>query len=222
MIINNTKGMTLLEVIISVALFSVIAVSLMRMTDTTIQYQKKITQNITDIHYQRNFLQILRKDLRNVFFIYDINAKLQTLYIQRIRQTQQLNLRGSPIRTSLDPIISNNPYFHSTDPQYGGVKGTQDSLHIGSFSNIRTQKDEKASDQNIISYYLKPCKSRLDTSKEMKSCLWKRVSKYPEKIIEDPETFEEYVLLEDVVELHIAYFNIFNNSMVNLMVNRSR
>jgi len=204
--------MTLLEVIISIALFSVIAVSLMRMTNATIQYQKRMTAKITDIHYQRNSFQILQRDLRNIFFIEDINAKIQTLYVQREQQRNANTFGG--VRVSIDPFIRNNPYLHTVNPKYGGLKGTKNSLHIGSFSNTRTQPDEKASDQNIISYYLKPCKSRWNPTTEIKSCLWRKATRYPEKTLEDPENFEEFVLLENIKEFQISYFNIFTNQWV--------
>ena len=202
--------MTLLEVVISVALFSIIAASLMRMTNTTIQYRKKITKNISDIQYQRNSLQILKKDLRNVFLAQDINAKLHSLLIQRIQQ------KNTPSTINMShPVTDNNPYFHNKNRLFGGLKGSENSLHISSFSHTRTQKDEKAGDQSLVSYYLKSCKSRWDMESNIESCLWRKVSRYPEQNIEALDTDEEYVLLESVKTFNISYFNIFNNQWLN-------
>ena len=195
----NKKGMTLLEVLISLVLFAVISISLMRMTDTTIQYRKKITKNIKNIKLSRNALQIIKKDIRNIFYTQDMNAFAHLLTPQN-----EEGLFADFEKTMITPYLFNKIHIS------GGIIGKPNSLHIASFSNVRTQENAKFSDQNIIIYYLKPCKSR-EQSKENSTCLWRKFSFIINQDMDNLKNYNEFVLLEKVKKFQLSYYNISSN-----------
>ena len=81
-VLCGTKGMTLLEVIIAMALFGMIAFSLMRMTDASITYRQKIAGGMKQVRLSRLVTQIIRKDFRNIFSADDVNASLILPYLK--------------------------------------------------------------------------------------------------------------------------------------------
>ena len=211
----NSKGMTLLEVIIALVLFTFISISLMRMTNTSIQYKKKITRNVKDTKLIRNVLQIIRKDIVNTFYIKDMNSLAHTLIIKQNKTSPSSNNEKAPQdRTTIEfnafEKIEIEPYL-SLEPHFlGGMTGKSNSLYIVSLSNIRNQENAKISDQNIIIYYLKPCKNRKNKT-ENSSCLWRKASLV---INQDPENLEHYnesVLLEKVKKFQLSYYNMHSN-----------
>ena len=216
-IIINKKGMTLLEVLIALTLFTVISISLIRMTTKTTQYRKKITRNIQDTKYSRNILQIIRTDIRNMFYTKDMNALTHVLFRNQDQEkTESESNSNSNLNTTKPEKPKNKtkketdkqdrldkfkkkvePYLFQTVPFSGGIIGKTNSLHIASLSNRHTQENAKSSDQNAITYYLKSCKSR-ENKKEETSCLWRKSSPVINQDLNNLKDYDEFVLLEKV------------------------
>ena len=232
--IKNTKGFTLIEVLIALSLFTFISISLMRMTDKTVQYRKKITRNIKDTKSSRTALQIIRKDIRNIFYRKDMNVLIYNEVFNSQEESDNSQSQSSsqrqPQRRSKKKsqqqqvderlnewmeleVLSYRPFMH---PSSGigtvGIMGKNDALHITSRSYIRNQENEKASDQNTIIYYLKSCKSREDQKKQS-TCLWRKFSPDIYQDIENisPSNYKEFVLLEKVKKFELSYYDLPGN-----------
>ena len=218
----NKKGMTLLEVIIALSLFAVIAVSLMKMTDTVLKYRKTITEKSKEIKLNRNFTQILRKDLKNIFFIEDLNSKMHIAFIERkknpaprtansnipnISSTRRIKAAETRDTTEYEQTQI-APYLANQIQITGGFYGEENSLKISTFSNTRLWSDDKTGEQNEVSYYIKTCQEKKN-KKNSSECLWRSSSSLVDDNPEELDAQEELVLLERVKKFQISYFNMF-------------
>ena len=229
----NKNGITILELLFSLVLFTAISISLMRMTDKTIQYKKKVTNNMKAIKTSRNVVQIIKKDILNIFYTQDINALnyrnffsaesgLSLTVTQRFNASKNESDRESSNRQTQEKVLKQNqqiydglmeftetnvkPFIPNKVSFSGGIIGKEDSLHLVSLSYIQNQENEKKSDQNIVIYYLKDCKSR-ENNKEQSTCLWRKFSTRTNQDLEDPKDYSEFVLLERVKKFELYYYN---------------
>lgn len=229
----NKKGITILELLFSLVLFAGISVSLMRMTDKTIQYKKKVTNNMKAIKTSRNVVQIIKKDILNIFYTQDINALnyrnffsaeggLSLTVTQRFNASKNESGSENPDQQTQERVLKQNQQIHDGLMEFtetnvkpfipnkvsfsGGIIGKNDSLHLVSLSYIQNQENEKKSDQNIVIYYLKDCKSR-ENNKEQSTCLWRKFSTRTHQDLEDPKDYSEFVLLERVKKFELYYYN---------------
>ena len=209
----NKKGMTLLEVLIALTLFTVISISLVRMTSKTTQYRKKITLNMQDTKYSRNILQIIRKDIRNIFYTTDMNALTHVLFRKQSQKPSDSNTEAQTKLKKFEETVE--PYLFQTIPVSGGIIGKTNSLHIASLSNIHIQENAKSSDQNAITYYLKPCKNRENKKEKISSCLWRKFSSVITQDLENLKDYDEFVLLEKVKVFQLSYYSKSSNEWLN-------
>ena len=223
---KNKKGFTLLEVVIALSLFTFISISIMRMTDRSVEYKKKITRNIKDTKYSRTAFQIIRRDIHNMFYRKDMNALIYNEVLSPQENNNQTASKGGSqpeqkVTSHLNEwmrsaVLPYQPVAHpSAETEATGIIGKKDRLHITSRSYIRHYANEKSSDQNIVIYYLKPCKSRgKSPSKETtNTCLWRQFSTDVYKSIENiPEAHDkEFVLLEKVKTFELSYYDFPSN-----------
>ena len=229
----NKKGITILELLFSLVLFTAISISLMRMTDKTIQYKKKVSNNMKEIKASRNVAQIIKKDILNIFYTRDINAfnyrnffsaesGLSLTFTQRFDAPKNKNDNENSDQQAEETIFKQNQQIRDGLMEFtethvksyipnkvllsGGIIGKNDSLHLVSLSYIQNQENEKKSDQNIVIYYLKECKSR-ENNKEQSTCLWRKFSTHTNQNLEDPKDYSEFVLLERVKKFELYYYN---------------
>ena len=225
----NKKGLTLLEVIIALSLFAVVAISLMRMIDTVLKYRKTITEKSKEIRLNRNVIQILKKDLKNIFLIQDMNSKMHISFIEKkqnppIRRTPETEgspsgtgaIRGAEAPETIDTTEYEQtqiyPYLSTQIHMTGGFYGNENSLRISTFSNTRLWSDDKTGEQNEVAYYIQDCKGNENTSND---CLWRSSSSVVDDNPEESDSQEELVLLERIKKFQISYFNIFKDEWSN-------
>ena len=228
----NKKGMTLLEVIIALSLFAVVAVSLMKMTDTVLKYRKTITEKSKEIKLNRNFIQILKKDLKNIFLIEDLNSKMHIAFIEkkqnpnsvpRAPETEGSQPGTGNTRGARDPETTDTteyeqtqiyPYLSNQIQITGGFYGTENSLKVSTFSNTRLWSDDKTGEHNEVAYYIKTCQEKKN-EKNSSECLWRSSSSVVDDNPEELDVQEELVLLERVKKFQISYFNMFKDEWSN-------
>ena len=226
----NKKGMTLLEVIIALSLFAVVAVSLMKMTDTVLKYRKTITEKSKEIKLNRNFTQILKKDLKNIFFIEDLNSKIHIAFIERKRNPNPVPPKEPEPGTGTTPRAEDQPPENIDTTEYeqtqiypyissqmritGGFYGEENSLKISTFSNTRLWSDDKTGEHNEVAYYIKNCQEKKN-NKNSSECLWRSSSSVVDENPEESDVQEELVLLERVKKFQISYFNMFKDEWSN-------
>ena len=203
----NRSGMTLLEVIIAMAIFGMLAFSLMRMTDVSVRYRSKLAVRVQQTRLTRSVIQILRKDLRNMFFVDDVNARLALVHFSphsfsASKPANPTEDRGRSIFSSWNP-----PSPLGT----GGLIGDAATLKMMSFP-IEPERDSlKELRTYTIMYHVKACPN------QKANCLWRYV-------LSDSSTLSNTldmhlgnnkdsgrVLLKNVKTFQLAYLNIFDN-----------
>ena len=223
---KNNKGTTLLEVLIALVLFTFIAISLTRMTDTTLKYKKKITRNVQDVKFSRNIFQVIRTDIRNTFYATDVNAITHIALIKQNQKDSASNPDNNKLakqnnlsqkqKTQLQTEWTEfeerfiAPYLSRSILFAGGFEGKENSLHISAFSKTHSMEGNESSDQNIITYYIKSCKNR-ENNKEQSDCLWRKSSPLTNQNTETTEDGNELVLLEKVKNFELLYYNMSTN-----------
>ncbi len=212
--VNNSLGMTLVEVVFALMLFSAMAVSLMRMTNTTISYRKSITHNLRDFNRQQIHLSLMEKDLKNTFLVEDLNAMLHTGFKKSDKMSPlPFRQEGENLRND-NPSLFSDSFMPETATWTGGLKGTTDTLSLRTLSYVRSGENEKFSDQVSVLYYLRPCKNREKNKKDFSSCLWRKYSGdlykelYTGKTDEADQKIRENVVLENVTHFQISYFHL--------------
>lgn len=207
-IFKNKKGLTLLEVLITLSLFTFISISLVRMTKKTTEYKKKVTKSIQNTRYSRNVLQIIRKDIRNIFYTKDMNALTHVLWRKENLNPKKPTIEQQSKLKAFENTVES--YLFTSVPFSGGIIGKTNSLHITSLSNTHNQESDKNSDQSTITYYLKPCKDR-ENKKEESSCLWRKFSPIINQELDNLKDYDEVVLLEKVKKFQIFYYDRFSD-----------
>ena len=223
------RGFTLLEVMIAMTLFSVMALFLMQITDSGVRYRKIAAKNVKAVRLIRTAREVLRKDFYNVFATVNPHELLwQAVQNDSLRGGSS---RGAPRKTQLAPqkgaskkerlqlkrlqsqindIAEPRPERRPLPLPVGQFKGDQNELFFTSLSYMRRQENEGASDHNLVLYYIKPCRN-IKTGSRGK-CLWRKsVLDLTAVDLKRDDIGEEFILVENVQQFKISYFNIFDN-----------
>ena len=218
--VGNKKGMTLLETLISLILFAFIAIFLISTEKATRKYQKKLSDRVLSMKLKRNVFQIIRSDIQNMFYTVDTNALAHVDYLKKekglLYRIETADLDANLIDSEVEDFerMEVNSYMHSFVAVAGGFEGKKDEMRLTSFSYKRFYENEKAGDQNIVVYYLKPCKSAV-TRQKKDSCLWRKFSSFSNQDSDNLKDFSEFVLLEGVKRFELSYYNLYSNEWLS-------
>ncbi len=212
---KSTLGFTLLEMMIAITILAVLTVLTSTSIRSAIQSQAKFELQIEQDSQVREALKVMEKDIGLAFHHRDsytgmINGINQDLYKGAATPSPTA---GSAISQTPPPFGGSSapaaptPKPLNTPKELTAFIGDEKSLYFTSLSNVRVQRDEQASDQAKIGYFLKTCKS-LDTraKSESSNCLWRRVSPtLDDKVdVADPNATET-VIIENVVDFKLKY-----------------
>lgn len=182
---------------------------------SAIQSQRKFELQIEQDSQVREALKVMEKDLSLAFHHRDTYT---TMY-------NQVNLEvnkapGAPTGTPGNAITQTPPPFggatanpvatpkpKEVPKELTAFIGAEKSVYFTSLSNIRVQRDEQASDQAKIGYFLKTCKSISSSGKSTSSdCLWRRTSPILDDKVEVADaSATEAVLIENVTDFKLKY-----------------
>ena len=218
---KKNRGLTLIEVLIALTLFTFISFYLFRITDATLQYRKKMTRNLKDNQFSRNAEQVLKQDIRNIFYKPDINNLVYTKAIKgqkpraeliKLADNKSKSVESQTAQFELsmrDTIVG----YQGSKPVVflGGLIGKRDQLHLSSLS--RMGGGGGGGDQNAITYYLKNCKNRISQKENL--CLWRKSSVVLEQELDNLKDYSELVLLEKVKKWDISYYDLSTNEWKN-------
>ncbi len=202
---RNTRGFTLIEIMIAVVIMAFISIFTSRMIQQGVQAKTKIQSEIDRTSGLKAGLALITQDLQVSFNYHDVNAELYNA-AQTARQAQSATPKTPP-----PPGTSPPPPPTTTDPDKFKLKiintftrffGEVDKLNFTSLNNFRSVKNLQESDQVEIGYYLDTCTSRLKKSESSK-CLWRRVSPYIDDEVKEGGTASP--ILENVKSLHFRY-----------------
>ncbi len=170
--------MTLIEVIIALAIFSIISVFTVSSTDIGMRIKKKVSD-------QSDYYQALRTILR--YFDRDISLAYHAFPDTKTGQMERLQAAKTNL---LLTVYTPSSYF----------KGTKEKLFFTSSSHQRIYKDTNETDTCKVSYYLEqdPDHPGIDN-------LVKRESPFIDDKIE--ESGAKYVIASGVQSLSFRYFS---------------
>lgn len=227
---SNSKGFTLLEVVIAVTILAVLSFYTAQSIQSAVRSKAKVQGDIERTSTLRDAARILEKDIQTAFNYRDPNIELYNKAGKereaRSKQTQtgsqpgtpnpDPNATGSGAAGTANPGPSNQNQNNQPLPPFEPrpqvilthLIGTEDSLHFTSLNNVRTQQGSVESDQMEVGYFLRNCRNRVnpDISSE---CLIRRTS----PIIDDDVTEggKEIALLENVTRFELRYLDYQEN-----------
>jgi general secretion pathway protein J len=194
----NSKGFTLLEILIAVTILAIISTLTAININKSVKFKAKIEQDLDDYSSVRDALIIMTHDVNTAFHWVDINAELK----RQLSGTPA----GSPGATPAAPVA---PVTTTSGPpgelipidKLTSFEGETDFLYLTTLSHVRTIMDTKESDQAKIGYYLKDVKS-LHGHQDTKALIR---SESPILDGEGRKGGVETVLLENIKSLKFRY-----------------
>lgn len=212
---KTQKGMTLLEVMISLAILSFLAIYTGNAIRNALSSKTRIQKNIDINAALRDALEVMERDINLAFQFRDPNTALYNQAVeereQRLQKEQQDKNKdggkGNP------PPATAGPAFGQTTPQFEKIEkkpiqilthfvGEKEQISFTSLSNVRMRANDQTSSIAEIGYYLKNCRRRTSQQKSS-SCLWRRVA--PIIGTDVTKGGAETVLLENVENFELRY-----------------
>jgi len=166
------KGFTLLEVLIAVFILALMSLIIWQITNNTYRGTSKAEKYDAIYQNARLALKRVTGDLSMAFLV---SANMQGRFP--------------------DGSVSFEPVFIGEDT------GDSDKVDFVSFSNQRLVKNEKASDQIEVGYYVADCPDK----EEKVSCLMRRSSTYVDKDIK--EGGDTFPAAEGIKKFNLEYYD---------------
>lgn len=210
---RNSRGFTLLEVMIVLTILATLTVLSSQNIQQAIRTKMKIQEQLDDNSQVRDSLKIIERDINLAFHYRDIEKEMRTL-IKKKRDEQkkgattttQPGFPGAPppppsLPDPNDPLSKEPQNRADPTTQFIGKESelTFPTLNSGRISESQTQADFIA-----VGYSIKPCRKPGSNSVGDKDCLIRRVLQVVEGDI--TKNGEDIVLLEDVSEFKLRYF----------------
>lgn len=208
---KTQRGMTLIEVMISLAIMSFLAVFTGNSIRNALSGKKRIQNNI-DMHATlRDALKVMERDINLAFQFRDPNITLHNFAVDERNKRNQEQRQQNPNANTPGAPVATAPGFAANQQEAMEKKqvqvlthfvGEKNTISFSSLSNVRMRENDQSSSIAEIGYSLKNCRRRSSQAKSS-SCLWRRVS----PIIGTDVTKDgsETVLLENIEEFEMRY-----------------
>lgn len=193
---SRKKGFTIIEVVIALSIFAILAVTVGTTINSTLKRKKK-TEFESDIQTSmQTALTIMQTDISKAFKWVDINEEIKRKMDKEKAPTQP----GQAPQGTFPIADSKIPYEKVTS-----FIGKSNSLYFTSLSNARTIANSPYSDQAKIAYYLKNVSSYKDGKPTQ--AIVRVVDPYLDEA--DIEKLEgtPTAILEDVKSLEFGYYD---------------
>lgn len=184
----NSHGFTLLELIISIAIFAVLAAFTANSISNGVRAKQKVQTQIDEVSRMRDAMKLMERDLNLAFHHQDWEKELQTMVKKKSMTPGQPQQPEQPQEA---PRLDPSTHF----------VGDETNINFVTMNNARFQTDKKFADFVEVGYMLKSCQS-VD-GKTNSQCLWRRQSGPVD--IDVTKGGDELVLLENVTELKFRY-----------------
>ena len=196
------KGMTLLEMLISVGIFAFMFMFISQLVRQSYRQTKKLKKGVTVSDSLSHSLEILKRDFRGASYFLDTNENLRIQFpiepLKKKRKLENFNTRRTPLKQEekiVLPVIS-SPHFV--------FQGEDSEVEFSSYSFVSSDLNRSVIQWIKIRYYLAPC---VHLEKEGKgNCLFRATSKYWNHN-EKGEPEEKLILLRDLSSLEFSYLN---------------
>ena len=177
MLQQKSPGFTLIEVMVAVVILAMISLQIWQ--TSAVSMNAKERYELEDIRFHEVFMALTRiSDDLTMAYLYVSEDHIGNTGI------------GEPVREIR---------FIGKDA------GERDELHFAAFSNFRYLKDQRASDQEEVSYFLQRSEEQRDEGESGEWNLVRRSQSPPDR--EPEEGGQTFVILEDVAELQFQFYN---------------
>lgn len=204
----RTRGFTLLEVMIALAIMAVLSLLTAQALKSGIENKNFVSSEIGRDARLADTLRILRADIAQAFHYQDIFCKMANEV--NSTPTPTPGPGGAP-----PPAVPAGPIGIGTasgaapgstpkpcPPDVTGFVGNENSLYFTALSNVRTIRDIQESDQAKIGYFLKSCRSSKNKGASSQ-CLYRAITPILDEDVDKPGP--ETLLLENVEEFKLRY-----------------
>ncbi len=222
---SNPRGMTLLEVLISMGILAGMAILIATSITTGAQNRMRINAQLERQGLLRDALRVIERDINLAFnhrdYVVEVYNRAGELHRERLKAEREKKAGQDP-ESNNDP--SETPPTPASPPTPGAPQGqapaepippfqpeadlstshflgSEDSLHFTSLSHVRTQAEVRESDQIQVGYFVRECTSRL--TRQRVPCLWRRHSPILDDQVDQGGT--ELVLVENVRSFELRY-----------------
>ena len=195
--IFSKKGMTLIEILVAVTIFSIMMIFITQMIRSSMRYKKKISG---DVRFQReisNVLDLFSEDFSGVTEFFDFNKNLQRLYPLNL---DNVSSSGNFLEERQDPGLFFNLSFNFV--------GKDQSIEMATFSWVEPFEEKGMHQMIKINYFLEDCED-LKTN-QISKCLIRSVVNFQN----EAEIFNKYVILRDIQSLSFFYYDERQETML--------
>lgn len=204
--LDHKKGFTLIEVMITMAILSVISLLVAQSIRQGVKNKTAIQTQVQSLSQLRDSLKVIERDIQLAFHYRDIEQELISMITsQNQTQTPQQNARQAP-NAPAQPAASRIQPRQRQVPRINPVthfEGTENQMNFVTMNTGRVFANEAVADFIEVGYAVKNCKS-LDPKYKDSQCLWRRTSASVDTDVTKGGT--EAVLVENVEEFKLRYF----------------
>lgn len=213
-VLRSSKGFTLLEVLISIAIMATLSILAAQSIQSAIKSKKKIQEQVEDLSRLRDGLKLLERDINLAYHHRDWEKELLKAAKKKSAATGAQNPQQNQPGQDPNLALGNDQNLVVEAPRRDPVThfiGEENSLHFVTMNNARLVKNRAQADHIEVGYFLKDCKS-ID-GKTSSKCLWRRSSPWVDRDV--TKGGDEIVLLENITEFNLKYLGKKKQDWVN-------
>jgi prepilin-type N-terminal cleavage/methylation domain-containing protein len=210
---DQRSGFTLIEVMIALTIMAALTILTTQAIRSSVSNKEKFQSDLNREAAVRDSLRIMERDINLAFHHRDVLTDMvnqaETASAQPAAGAPgTVGGAGQPTAAQLaaeQQLAAANATAQkrTPPPEYTAFLGEEDNLTFTSLSNVRMQKDSPESDEAVIGYALKDCKTTSTGKSDRAKCLFRRISP---NITEDiTQGGTETVLLEYVETFTLRY-----------------
>ncbi len=217
---RQSRGMTLLEILISMAILAGMSLLIATSITTGAQNRMRINAQLERQGLLRDALRVIERDINRAFnhrdYVVEVYNEAGQLHRKRLEEQKKKgqgaqgeaeeNSGGeeAPAEGQQDPAQAGPPippFEPEADLSQTQFMGTENELHFTALSHVRTLAEARESDQIQVGYFVRECTSR--STRQRVPCLWRRHSTILDDRIDQGGT--ELVLVENVRSFELRY-----------------
>lgn len=190
---QSSRGFTLIEVLIALAILSTISILVARTVSQGMKAKAKIQEQIDSVSRLRDAIRLIEKDINRAYHYRDIEREINAL-IKKKKVTPGVPVAPEP------PVAP--PEAARVDPETHFI-GLEAEMNFVTMNTGQVFQDNTQADFVEVGYRLADCRS-LKEGKSSGKCLWRRVSPLVDTDV--TKGGKEVVLLDNVQEFKLSYF----------------
>ncbi len=202
-LVDNSKGFTLIEVIIAVMILATISALTAGSISNALRDKKRIQNNVDRLSTIRSAYKVVERDIQMAFHFRDINEEVlrEVEKARKKKKKKGAQQPGDPTDTVEE--LENLTKFI----------GEENQIHFTSLNHQRVYSGRSEGDQQEVGYYVADCRT-LGKPDESSKCLWRRASPYIDEKTE--EGGQARVLVEKVTEFKLRYYSSEDDEYVSV------